>query len=139
VADVTDFVAQGRRNRRAGHQFERDVAAWFRRVGYPDAYTTRSQLGHDGFRAPGDVVGPVGLVVETKNATTLRWRKWLEQAEAEAGGRGFVVILKVQGSRDVGASIVRWKNCGPGILGEGVGTLRGFLALYDDTFNEEVA
>lgn len=50
----------GAASRRRGHNAERAVVRYLRDRGYPDAHTTRSQLGHDGFHAPGDVVGPVG-------------------------------------------------------------------------------
>ncbi len=54
-------------NRRRGHDCERAIVTWLKGRGYPDAYTTRSKLGHDGAHAPGDVVGPVGLVIEAKD------------------------------------------------------------------------
>jgi hypothetical protein len=89
-------------NRRRGHDAERAVVLWLRAHGYPDAHTTRSQLGHDGFHAPGDVVGPVGLVIEVKDVAASCWPTWCRQARLEAEGRPWVVVRRIRGRGDVG-------------------------------------
>lgn len=90
----------GAASRSKGHRAERDVAKYLRSRGYVDAHTTRSQLGHDGFHAPGDVVGPVGLVIEVKDVAANRWREWCRQASAEAGNKDWVVVRKRRGTSD---------------------------------------
>lgn len=88
-------------SRRKGHQAERDVAKFLRSRGYVDAHTTRSRLGHDGFHAPGDVVGVPGVVIEVKDIGRSSWPSWCRQAEEEAQGRPWVVVRKKRGSTDV--------------------------------------
>jgi hypothetical protein len=126
-------------NRRRGHDAERAVVLWLRAHGYPDAHTTRSQLGHDGFHAPGDVVGPVGLVIEVKDVAASCWPTWCRQARLEAEGRPWVVVRRIRGTRDVGLWLARWGGPQAGVLGGGRGTFAGFLTLYDDTFQADVA
>jgi hypothetical protein len=94
-------------NRNRGHNAERAVVKWLKANGYPDAYTTRSKLGHDGAHAPGDVVGPVGLVTEVKDVAASAWPSWCKQAEAEANGRPWVVVRRKRGVTDVGC----WPCC----------------------------
>ena len=94
-------------NRTRGHTAERNVAAWLRDHGYPDARTTRSTLGHDGAHAPGDVIGPVGLVIEVKDVAASSYPSWCKQAEAEANGRPWVVVRRKRGVTDVGL----WPCC----------------------------
>lgn len=89
-------------NRRRGHDAERHVVQWLREHGYPEAHTTRSQLGHDGFHAPGDVVGPALLVIEVKDVAASCWPTWCRQAEAEAGNLAWVVVRRLRGNPDVG-------------------------------------
>jgi hypothetical protein len=125
----------GRASRRKGHGFEREVAAYLRDLGYVDAHTTRSALGHDGFKAPGDVVGPVGLVIECKNVKASAWPTWIRQAQAEADGRPWVVVRKTRGISDVGQSVcafggLAWVDDEPPLSSPCLfGT---FLKWYDD-------
>ncbi len=116
----------GRANRRRGHDAERAVVAYLRQW-FPDAHTTRSRLGHDGFSAPGDVVGPVGLVIEVKDVAASAWPTWCRQAEAEASDRPWVVIRRERGVVDVGAWPCRWGQrddlfMGSGTFGDYLGT-----------------
>jgi hypothetical protein len=129
----------GRANRRRGHDAERAVVTWLRAHGYPDAHTTRAALGHDGFRQPGDVVGPVGLVIEVKDRLQSSWPSWALQAAREADGRPWVVVRRLRGVPDVGQWLARWGGPQAGILGDGRGTLAGFLTLYDDQYSPDVA
>lgn len=98
---------RGRNNRIRGHNCERKVAKHLRGVGYPDAHTTREELGHDGGRQPGDVVGPVGLIISVKDVEKSAWPSWCAQAEKEANGRPWVVVRRLRGNPDVGA----WPCC----------------------------
>lgn len=120
----------GRYNRRKGHDFERSVAAYLRSIGYEDAHTTRSALGHDGTRQPGDVVGPVGLVISAKNVKQPRWPAWVREVEAEAQGRPWVVVRRC--STDVGACIAHWGGPGTESLPiSNPSTFRTFLRCFD--------
>ena len=94
-------------NRNRGHTAERNVAAYLREHGYEDARTTRAALGHDGAHAPGDVIGPVGLVIEVKDVASSSYPAWCRQAEAEANGRPWVVVRRLRGNPDVGS----WPCC----------------------------
>lgn len=122
----------GASSRRRGHNAERAVAAYLRAHGYPDAHTTRAALGHDGWHAPGDVVGPLGLVIEVKDVAASSWPSWCRQAEQEAEGRPWVVVRKQRGIADPGRWPCRWRDA---VLGMQVGgPLCDMLAGYDDTF-----
>jgi hypothetical protein len=92
----------GATSRRRGHTAERGVAKYLRSRGYVDAHTTRSQLGHDGFHAPGDVVGIPGVVIEVKDVASSAFPSWCAQAAQEAQGRPWVVVRKKRGTADVG-------------------------------------
>ena len=96
---------RGKQNRDKGNRFERDVVAYLRAHGYPDARTTRSALGHGGTKQPGDVIGPVGCAIEVKNVTAAAWPKWLRQAVDQAGELVPVVVRKQAGVSDVGSSL----------------------------------
>jgi hypothetical protein len=96
----------GATSRRRGHNAERAVAKYLQANGYPDAHTTRSALGHDGFHAPGDVVGPVGLVIEVKDVASSSWPTWCRQAREEADGRPWVVVRKLRGAG--GGDVGNW-------------------------------
>lgn len=87
-------------SRNKGAQAERDVVAWLRRNGYPDA---RRYLAGDG-RQPGDIDGVPALSLEVKNQRVLALPAWLRQAEDEARGNLPVVVHKPIGVTDVG----RW-------------------------------
>lgn len=106
---TVDRSAIGRSNRRTGHETERQVVRWLRANGFPDACTTRSKLGHDGFRQPGDVDFHPLIVLEVKSATSgSRWPTWCRQAVAQAGpGQVPCVVRRTRGVPDVGQWEVR--------------------------------
>lgn len=81
-------------SRTKGHSAERAVAQWLRLNGYPDARTSRSALGRDGFVQPGDVLGVPGLSIEVKNRRDLNIGESLLQArrQAEDGELGLVLV-----------------------------------------------
>lgn len=95
---------QGARNRRHGHETERMVVRYLRDNGWPDARTTRSGLGTDGTRTPGDVEFEPGIVLEVKSVKQSAWPSWRAQALIEANGRIPVVVRRHRGVPDVG----RW-------------------------------
>jgi hypothetical protein len=101
---------RGRRSRKRGHVCERAVASFLRSNGYPDAETTRSRLGHDGFHAPGDVVGIPGWIVETKDVKASAWPTWCRQAALEANGGRWVVVRRTRGQTDVGEWLVKYSS-----------------------------
>ena len=84
-------------NRRRGADAERAVVAWLRDNGYKDA---RRYLAGDG-RQPGDIDGVPGLCIEVKDVAASSWPTWCRQAEAEAGGRAWVVVRRKRGTPDV--------------------------------------
>ncbi len=97
----------GARSRRKGHRYELDVVHYLREHGYPEARTTRNELGHGGTHQPGDVrvEGPVCVSIECKNVTETSWPAWLRQAARQAGTDVPVVVRKTEGSTDVGNDI----------------------------------
>lgn len=97
------MTAPGRAARAKGHRAERAVVAWLRAHGHPDAATTRHRLGHDGWHAPGDVIGVPGLVIECKAVAASSWGSWCRQAEEEANGTPWCVVRRQPGVTDVGA------------------------------------
>ena len=100
---MTTASQRGKRNRTHGHETERMVARWLKGNGWADAHTTRSRLGHDGFRQPGDIGGVDGVCIEVKGfMASSRWPTWRAQVLAEAGGRIPVVVRRTRGQRDVG-------------------------------------
>ncbi len=89
-------AVSGARNRRAGHQAERDLVAYLQRSGFPDAATTRSRLGHDGFAQRGDVDGVPDTVIEVKNRRELRVGEWLVDVCDAASETGDLPVLVVK-------------------------------------------
>ena len=82
--------------RRKGSQFERDVVAYLRDHGHPDAERAYG-AGRPDDR--GDIDGIVGadwtpMVVECKAGKRHDLAGWLDAAEAKAGPAGAVVIVK---------------------------------------------
>lgn len=118
----------GAASRRRGHNAERAVVKYLRERGYSDAYTTRSKLGHDGAHAPGDVVGPVGLVIEVKDVAASSWPSWCRQAHDESQGRAWVVVRKVRGIADPGKWLTR---CWLGWDGQPTVPLARFLDWWE--------
>ncbi len=105
-------TTQGRAARRRGHVAECRVAAYLRDHGFPDAATSRSALGHDGTRQPGDIVGVPGLCIDVKDVARSAFPTWLRQARAEAepGGLIPVVVRRTRGNPDVGEWIAVVSN-----------------------------
>lgn len=99
--------ARGKRNRRKGHDTEREVVKWLRSAGWPDACTTRAKLGHDGFSAPGDVDFHPLVCLEVKNVSSgSAWPTWCRQTVRETrAGLVPAVVRKTAGVRDVS----RWE------------------------------
>lgn len=95
-------TAPGRAARAKGHRAERAVVAWLREHGHPDAATTRHRLGHDGFHAPGDVIGVPGLVIECKAVAASAWPTWVAQTITEAAGTPWAVVRRLERQTDVG-------------------------------------
>lgn len=89
-------------NRRRGHDCERNVCAYLRSQGWPDACTTRSKLGSDGTNTPGDIDFEPGVCLEVKDVAKSAWPSWRAQCVAEAQGRVPVVLRRTRGQRDVG-------------------------------------
>jgi hypothetical protein len=104
---------RGKSNRSRGHTAERDVCAYLRANGFPDAATTRSVLGSDGTRQPGDVTFAPGVVLSVKHVKTCAWPAWIRQVKEEAQQAGPaipdtfspripVVVHRLLGETDVG-------------------------------------
>lgn len=98
---------QGRRNRTAGHQWERDVARYLTETTGLEIVTARSVSA--GLQAGSDLVtithrtadGQVdwdptvhGWAVECKNSATHKPTPWLRQAAKDAPGRLYAVVAK---------------------------------------------
>jgi hypothetical protein len=125
----------GAASRRRGHDAERKVAAWLRANGYPDAATTRSALGHDGFHAPGDVLGVPGVVIEVKDVKGSAWPTWCRQAEAEAEGRPWIVVRRERGVTDVGNWPCKFNDEGGGVMiAPGQGSFRYALLAIEGLY-----
>lgn len=109
-------AATGRAARTRGHSAERRVAAHLRDHGFPDAATSRSALGHDGTRQPGDIVGVPGLCISVKDVAGSAFPTWLRQARAEAEPAGLipVVVRRTRGNPDVGEwiAVADWAGLG---------------------------
>lgn len=84
-------------NRRRGADAERQVVAFLRENGWPDA---RRYLAGDG-RQPGDIDVWPGIAIEVKDRLASAWPTWREQAVAEAGGRIPVVVRRWRGFPNV--------------------------------------
>lgn len=103
-APMGDASTRGKRNRNHGHETERMVCRYLREQGWPDACSTRSKLGTDGTRTPGDVDWHPLIVLETKSVARSAWPTWCRQAAAEAPpGTIPVVLRRTRGVTDVGA------------------------------------
>lgn len=98
----------GRRNRRRGADAERQVIAYLRVNGWPDA---RRRLAGDG-RQGGDVEFEPGIHLECKDWNRPSWGAWRAQAVAECGARVPIVLRRTRGVRDVGEwrCHVRWAD-----------------------------
>lgn len=81
---MSDAVARGRRNRRAGASAERELCRWLNDIFDIDARTSRA-VGH-GTQSPcGDIMipGHPDIVIEVKNTATTRIGVWLDQLADE--------------------------------------------------------
>jgi len=91
-------------SQRLGDQAERDVKAWFREHGSPDADRA---LGTGRPRDRGDLTGIARFCVQVKNYAQFRINTWvpemLEQ-KRRLGAEFGVLLLKKRGTSDVG----RW-------------------------------
>lgn len=90
-------------NRRRGADAERQVVAFLRAHGYPDA---RRYLAGDG-RQPGDIDAIPGVAIEVKDRAESSWPSWRAQALAEAGWRVPIVVRRIRGVPDVGQWIAQ--------------------------------
>lgn len=88
-------------NRRRGHEWERELARWFRDHGFDGVRTARE--ADDGFQRGTDLVtvhdGLIfrhvnGWVVEAKDVQTPAVKGWMDQAADDAGGGPFAVVWK---------------------------------------------
>ena len=89
--------------KRKGSQFERDVVAYLRLAGFPQAARTLAGASED----RGDISGVASAVLECKFAARIDLAGWLAEArlEAEHAGLGrFAVIAKRRGVADVAES-----------------------------------
>ena len=113
---TTEASARGRSNRSRGHVTENLVVRYLQRGGrFPDAATTRSVLGRDGTKQPGDVTFAPGVVLSVKHVKTPAWPAWLREVTEEARAAGGydpnafsprtpAVVHRTLGETDVG----RW-------------------------------
>lgn len=103
-------VDRGRRSRRRGADAERQVVAYLRAHGWPDA---RRYLAGDG-RQPGDIDWHPLVAVEVKDRAGSAWPSWCRQALAEAReGMVAAVVRRTRGVPDVGAWECRTPIGGP--------------------------
>ena len=85
-----------RKSREKGKRGERDAAQFLREHGYMDA--KRGQQYHGGPDSP-DVLGVPGLHIEVKRTETLQLYKALEQAQQDASGIEFPVVMHRRNAR----------------------------------------
>jgi hypothetical protein len=91
---MSDYVRQGRTNRRNGNLAEAAVARYLRDNGYPMAISSRAAIGA-GTRQESDVIGVPGMAIEVKSVRGLSIGAALTQAEQQATvGKVPVVIAK---------------------------------------------
>jgi hypothetical protein len=102
--------ARGKRNRNYGHETERMVARHLKAAGWPDACSTRSKLGTDGTKTPGDIDWHPLITLEVKGVNSgSAWPTWCRQAAAAAPpGTVPVVVRRTRGNPDVGQWECRW-------------------------------
>jgi hypothetical protein len=89
--------------RRKGSAFERDVVAYLRDGGFPQAARTLAGASDD----RGDISGVANTVLECKCAVRIDLAGWLAEARLEAENAGlprFAVIAKRRGIADVAES-----------------------------------
>lgn len=86
----------GRSSRDRGKRAEQAVARWLTANGWP-ARTTRATSGA---QQGDDLVTGTGLSWEIKDHARLELAAWLDQAQAQAGGKPAVVMHKRRGVAD---------------------------------------
>jgi hypothetical protein len=102
-----DKVAQGKRNRRHGHETEL-MAVRYLKKWWPDAETSRRRLGADGSKQPGDVVFHPRVSLEVKSVSGSSWPAWCRQAVAQSKpGTIPMVVRRTRGVTDPGRWVVR--------------------------------
>lgn len=141
---TSEASARGRSSRSRGHATENLVVTYLRAHGFPDAATTRSTLGHDGTRQPGDVTFSPGVVLSVKHVKTPAWPAWIREVAEEAraaGGwqAGFsprvpAVVHRKLGEVNVGAwpcavPLVHWDGVLPRYRRDG--PVGGYAELID--------
>lgn len=85
----------GASNRRRGHDYEREVAAYLRSVGL-DAVTTRSLAG--GRQEGRDVAcSALPVALEAKRAASYSLGPWLDQASRQAADQPGAVVVDRRG------------------------------------------
>lgn len=123
-------------NRRRGADAERAVVAFLRDNGYPDA---RRYLAGDG-RQPGDIDGVPGLCIEVKDVAASSWPTWCRQADAEAGGRTWVVVRRKRGNPNVAEwpciAATRWETWRLGARSGLIEPFGEFMAWWRDDDSE---
>jgi len=67
-------------SRRKGVENERQLVAWLRAHGYPDARRTLAGDGHQ----PGDIANVGGLTVEVRAREACKPESWMRDAERQA-------------------------------------------------------
>jgi hypothetical protein len=88
------------RSKAKGSAAEKLVAEWYAANGWPHAERRVTEGRND----RGDVSGVPGVVIEVKDAATLRLYEWIDETERErvADGAEFgVLVVKRYGSLDV--------------------------------------
>ena len=85
-------------SRDKGAKNERALVAWLREHGWPDA---RRTLAGDGLQ-PGDIDAIPGVCVEMRARAECKPGSWMQDAEAQAGGRLPVVVYHPPGIGDPG-------------------------------------
>lgn len=104
---TVDKSAQGKRNRRHGHETELMVVRYLKKW-WPDAETSRKRLGADGSKQPGDVVFHPRVSLEVKSVSGSSWPKWCRQAVAQSKpGTIPMVVRRTRGVTDPGRWVVR--------------------------------
>lgn len=86
----------GMKSKRKGAAGERDAAQFLREHGFMDAQ--RGRQYHGGPDSP-DVLGVPGLHIEVKRTETLRLYNALEQAQRDASGIEFPVVMHRRNAR----------------------------------------
>jgi len=95
----------GKRNRRKGHQFERDIAIQLREIGYPNA---KRHLEYQEGEANGiDISGVPGFAIQCKNKQKYVSVNTIKEIQVE----GFdIPIVISKAKREEPMAIMRWED-----------------------------